>query len=270
MLLMTEWVTSKKVSLDMDTLSQRCLDFIQFLEQKLKTKVDLSTQLLSQVLVHPSFAHEKSLSSSYERFEFLGDSIVNTIITTALFEKFETESEGTLSRLKAVLISTESLASLAVAIELDRYLYVTGMLVSDSSEKNQKYNKTQGRAFEAMMGAIYLSSGFDKAKHIFDKIVALWQVQHSQNWYDKQRLLSLDVKSILQEKLHAIGLLNPCYVMIEHEKKIPQDEFVMALMIDNKEIARAKSTSKKDAEKIVAKIVLENWAENQNYFKKVE
>lgn len=254
----------------MDSLNQRCTDFINFLELNLKIKIDLSIELLSQVLIHPSFAHEKSLSSSYERLEFLGDSIVNTIVTTALFEKFETESEGVLSRLKAVLISTESLASLAVTIELNRYLYVTGMLVVENHDKNQKYNKTQGRAFEAFMGAIYLSSGFDKSKKFFEEIIALWQTKHQQDWYDKQRLLSLDVKSILQEKLHAIGMLNPSYVMVEHEKKIPQDEFVMALMIDNKEIARAKSTSKKDAEKIVAKNVLDKWAEDKNYLKKVE
>ncbi len=254
----------------MDTLNQRCLDFINFLENNLKIKLAMPVELLSQVLVHPSYAHEKSMSSDYERLEFLGDSIVNAIITATLFEKFQTESEGTLSRIKAVLISTESLGALALAIDLDKFLYVTGMLNEQQDSKNNKVNKTQGRAFEALMGAFYLSSGFDKTAQYFNKIVQSWESQQKESWYNKDRLLSMDVKSLLQEKLHSVGMMNPQYIMVEHEKKIPQDEFVMALMINDSEIARAKSTSKKEAEKLVAKKVLDNWSTIHDSLKKVE
>lgn len=255
----------------METLKQRCLDYIIFLEKALEVNLELSVELLSQVLVHPSYAHEKSLLSTYERLEFLGDSIVNAIITSTLFEKFQIESEGTLSRIKAVLVSTESLASLALAIDLDKFLYVTGTLNQDSNElKNIKLNKTQGRAFEALIGAFYLSAGFDKTTSYFNKIVACWEGQQKQSWFDKDRLMSIDVKSILQEKLHTLGLMNPQYVMVEHEKKNPQDEFIMALIVNDNEIARAKSTSKKEAEKLVAKKVLDSWSTIYDSLKKVE
>lgn len=248
----------------METLEKRCRDFVSSLENKLQIKINISHEILSHVLVHPSYAHEKSFLSGYERMEFLGDSIVNAVITSNLYQKFNDEAEGTLSRLRSVLISAETLGDLAREIHLDQYLYVTGNNLSFHQ------TKTHGRAFEAFMGALFLSFGFNQCETIFNKIILLWETNHQHLWFDKERLLSIDVKSRLQEKLHEAGLSNPHYIMVSHEKKIPQDEFVMALMVNDTELGRAKSTSKKDAEKLVAKNILDNWNSVEQIIKKVD
>lgn len=248
----------------MDRLDILCHQFIRSLEKQLHISLDIPISTLSDVLLHPSYAHENLLVTSYERLEFLGDSIANAIITKRLFEKFKDESEGTLSRLKAVLISTESFGYLAEVIELEKYLCVTGTFIK------QETSKTMGRAFEALIGALFLALGFEQTSLIFNKIVECWENQSQLSWFDKERLLAIDVKSRLQEKLHAKGLLNPQYVMVEHHKKNPKDEFVMALMVNEKELGRAQGSSKKEAEKLVAKKILDNWSSIEVMTKKAE
>jgi ribonuclease-3 len=243
-------------SLETSSLETLCQQFLSYLEAKFSFKLNIKPDAISHALVHPSYAHEKSLLTSYEKLEFLGDSIVNAIVTTSLFERFSEESEGTLSRLRAALVSTDSLSHLAQAINLEQYLCVTGLKVQEYKKNN---SKTLGRAFEALIGALFLELGFDQCRNLLLKVFDCWEELNQQSWFDKERLLSVDVKSILQEKLHARGLHNPQYIMIEHHKKNTKDEFIMALMIDQKEIARAEGNSKKEAEKLVAKKILDNW-----------
>jgi ribonuclease-3 len=241
----------------MNRLEDLCQQFLFFLEEKYQVNSKISLEVLAQVLMHPSYAHEKSLMTSYEKLEFLGDSIANAIITTSLYQIFKEESEGTLSRIRSALISNESLSHLAKIISLEKYLCTTGLSLE---EFTNSHAKTLGRAFEALMGALYLELGFAECKTFLERVIKEWENTHQMSWFDKDRLLAVDVKSLLQEKLHAYGLHNPQYVMVEHHKKNAKDEFVMALTLDQKEIARAKAHSKKEAEKLVAKKILENWS----------
>ena len=170
--------------IQVDVLCQR---FLFFLREKYQVSPKISLELISHVLVHPSYAHEKSLSTSYEKLEFLGDSIANAVITTKLCEIYPTESEGTLSRLKSALISTDSLSNLSRIIELEKYLCTTGLTPEEFSNNN---GKTLGRAFEALMGAFYQALGFDECKVFLEKIITEWEQRHQESWFNKDRHLS--------------------------------------------------------------------------------
>lgn len=122
-----------------------------------------SLDLLNQAFIHPSFTGENGLphSSSNQRLEFLGDSVVYIVTATALYEKYPYKDEGELTTKRIALIREETLAKMAEFYHLDEYLLLSkgGALTHIASQKG-----TLCDTFEALLGAIYLDKGLDGAK----------------------------------------------------------------------------------------------------------
>ena len=195
---------------------------------------------LLHAIQHKSF--NKNLNN--ERLEFLGDSILNSVIAEYLFIKFPNYQEGVLTRARALLVQGSALTKKANQIGLDKVIKLSKGMINLSDDR--KFSILEG-AFEAVIGAIFIDGGWENSKNVIYKI-----------YEDDFKNLSLDddfkdPKSILQEAMQAEGLNPPQYNTIE----IKDNKFRSTLevkKIEYSSIGKSKKTAEtKLAESILAK-----------------
>ena len=195
---------------------------------------------LLHAIQHKSF--NKNLNN--ERLEFLGDSILNSVIAEYLFIKFPNYQEGVLTRARALLVRGSALTKKANQIGLDKVIKLSKGMINLSDDR--KFSILEG-AFEAVIGAIFIDGGWENSKNVIYKI-----------YEDDFKNLSLDddfkdPKSILQEAMQAEGLNPPQYNTIE----IKDNKFRSTLevkKIEYSSIGKSKKTAEtKLAESILAK-----------------
>ncbi|CAA0087350.1 Ribonuclease 3 [Zhongshania aliphaticivorans] len=199
--------------------------------------------LLAMAITHRSFS-----AVNNERIEFLGDSLLNMIIAEALYKRFPDMREGELSRVRALLVSGKTLAELATEFDLGAFLRL------GAGEKNtggHRRNSTLADAVEALIGGIYIESGFDVCR---ERVLA---------WFDS-RLVTLnpdsshkDAKTRLQEFLQARKLPLPDYQLINTEGADHQQTFVVSCAVPLlKSAVSARGSSRRKAEQAAAEKVL--------------
>lgn len=204
-----------------------------------------NTHLLEKALTHRSFAGREN----NERLEFLGDAILNFVIAEALFIRFETCAEGELTRLRASLVKGETLAEVALEMNLgDMMHFGSGELSTGGFRRHS----TLEDAFEALLGAIYLDSDFLQVKTL---ILTWFESRLSRINIDD---IPRDYKTRLQEYLQAKSVALPFYTILEesgpdHAKVFKVRCEVSALSVSCEAIAN----SKKSAEQGAAQKVLE-------------
>lgn len=158
-----------------------------------------NTALAEQALTHRSHS-----SSHNERLEFLGDAIVNFVIAEALFQHFPDTREGELTRMRASLIRTETLAAIAREFELGEYIRLgSGEMKSGGKRRESILADT----LEALIGAIYLDGGIDACK----QCVLAWFATRLQQVSPGE--INKDPKTRLQEWLQARGRALPVYTL---------------------------------------------------------
>lgn len=204
--------------------------------------------LLKTALTHSSYANEHRCKS-YERMEFLGDSVLSIIISDYLYEQMENVNEGDLSRIRASLVCEETLARLSKKITLGEYI-----LLGNGEEKSGSRTRASilSDVFEATLAAIYLDSGMDAAKDFIFSIMRQELAEALENRTAK------DYKSRLQEavqqKDHGKTRIEYCTVSEsgpEHKKT-----FLVELIINGKKVTTGNGYSKKEAEQQAAKKAL--------------
>lgn len=168
---------------------------------------DLS--LLKQALTHCSAG-----ITNNERYEFLGDAILNFVIADALFSMFSKNSEGELSRLRATLVKGDTLAEIAVEINLGNYL-----ILGHGEYKSGGYNRASilANTLEAVFAAVFLDGGFGASQQI---ILTLYDTRLADN---KLQVNMKDPKTKLQEYLQSLKRPLPTYALLkvkgeEHEQ----------------------------------------------------
>lgn len=201
-------------------------------------------KLLIEALTHKSY--KKPYNN--ERLEFLGDAVMDLVVGEFLFFKFQKDSEGNLSKLRAALVNEKSFAHLAQKLNLGACIFM-----SAAEENNDGRNKPSilSDAFEALMGALYLEIGFEKTKHI-----ALKLLEEVYPHIDTQSLFK-DYKTKLQEITQADMAVTPEYIVIKAFGPDHKKQFEIAVKIQGEEFARAIAGSKKEAQQQCAKIALE-------------
>ncbi|EAI3906168.1 MULTISPECIES: ribonuclease III [Campylobacter] len=201
-------------------------------------------QLLIEALTHKSY--KKPYNN--ERLEFLGDAVMDLVVGEFLFFKFQKDSEGNLSKLRAALVNEKSFATLAQKLDLG-----TCIFMSIAEENNDGRNKPSilSDAFEALMGALYLEIGFEKTKNI-----ALNLLNEVYPHIDTQSLFK-DYKTRLQEITQANMAGTPEYVVMKAFGPDHKKQFEIAVKIQGIEVARSIAGSKKEAQQQCAKIALE-------------
>ncbi|MEK7580485.1 MAG: ribonuclease III, partial [Patescibacteria group bacterium] len=205
--------------------------------------------LLRESLTHRSFKNENRFIkwNHNERIEFLGDAVLELIVTEYLFKIF-LKPEGELTLLRSALVNTNSLAAVAEKINLEKFLFLgRGELVGEIKAKKV----ILADALEALIGAIYLDQGFMKAKEFINKFIII-DLQKSVTKIIKYK----DPKTLLQEIVQAELKKTPQYEIISETGPAHEKIFITAAVIDGKSIARGKGTSKQEAEIEAAKKAL--------------
>ncbi|MEE8347970.1 MAG: ribonuclease III [Acidobacteriota bacterium] len=211
-------------------------------------------QLLERALTHSSFAYEHKptvtggASEDYEALEFLGDAILSFLISDYLFQTFPSHNEGKLSKIRSFLVSTNQLASLSRELDLGVFL----KLGHGEEKTGGRYKKALlADLFESLIAAIFLDGGLEPTRRF-----VLSRFRSRLDDIREEQLDFQDRKSLLQEQLHARGLSEPDYRVIEELGPDHEKEFVVEVYIQERSLARASGGSKKEAQQKAAALAL--------------
>ena len=222
---------------------------VKELEKKLAYEFTKKTLLL-QALTHKSYANENRLGSlgHNERLEFLGDTVLDFIISDYLMKICPERPEGELSKLRAVIVSEISLARAARELDLGSFL-----LLGKGEEQTGGRDKSSllANAFEAVTAAIYLDGGLEEAYRMligrFEKeIIAMVSTSHV-----------YDYKTELQEECQSRFGSLPRYTVIGETGPDHQKVFEVTIEADGRSLGRGLGRSKKEAEQKAAGVALE-------------
>ena len=206
--------------------------------------------LFIQSLTHSSFINECSdyFEKDNEKLEFIGDSILSLLVSTNIYYRYQNASEGTLSKLRSALVNEEMLANLARFINLENFI-----LVGKGEEKILKDSDSiMSDGFEALLGAIYLDSGFEQVSKAFNFLMDKYIEVIGEEFIHEDRLLDYDAKSILQELTMQKLKVLPEYKSIVLEN----GHFQVELYIQEKKMGSTINCSKKKGQKFLAKMIL--------------
>ncbi|MGH9317634.1 MAG: ribonuclease III [Thermoanaerobaculia bacterium] len=219
------------------------------LEQALGYKFR-NVDLLARALTHKSYANERRElpSANNERLEFLGDTVLGFAVGELIYHSFPNLQEGALSKIKAHLVSAETLAAKGRALGIGRFLRMgTGEARSGGAEKLSLL----ADGFEAVVAAIYLDGGLPAAE-AFLKRVFISDVAG----IDIGDLSFQDYKTVLQETAQALGLPLPEYRIVDEYGPDHEKIFVVEVFWDGSPFAYGRGASKREAQRKAAKEAL--------------
>jgi len=201
--------------------------------------------LLERALTHSS--SKTATLASNERLEFLGDSILGAIVCDFLFRSFEEFSEGQLTKIKSVVVSSRTLGRCTRRIGIDRYL----VLGKGVATQRAVPSSILGNAFEAIVAAIYLDGGMEEARrfvmrHLEGEISRALEDRHPRNY-----------KSLLQHLVQKRHATVPSYRVLESRGPDHAKEFRICAVVDSRELPAAWGRSKRDAEQRAARCALD-------------
>lgn len=197
---------------------------------------------LKQSVVHRSYLNEHpdfGLDHN-ERLEFLGDAVLEIIVTEYLFIEFPDTPEGQLTNWRASLVNSKMLAEIANEIGLEKYLYLSKGEARDKKSKARQY--ILANAVEAVIGAIYLDQGIEKASEfVHNKIISKLNFIISNELY-------LDPKSKFQERAQEVHKLTPHYKVLKESGPDHARIFEVGLYLGDELVAKGRGTSKQEAQ----------------------
>jgi ribonuclease III len=221
------------------------------LEKKIGIKF-VNPDYLKQSVVHRSYLNEnpKFGLPHNERLEFLGDAVLEIIVTESLYRNFPHTPEGDLTNWRASLVNSKMLSLVAMEIDLEDYLHLSRGEAKDSNSKARQY--ILANAVEALIGAIYLDQGIGKATEFVDKhMLAKLKKILDQELY-------LDPKSKFQEKAQEIHKLTPHYKVMDESGPDHAKIFEVGLYMGEELVSVGKGASKQEAQIDAATIGLKN------------
>ena len=193
---------------------------------------------------------------SNERLEFLGDAILNSIITDIIYHRFEDKQEGFLTSLRAKIVSRESLNQIAIDIGLSK------MVIATKYVNRNANNNIYGNALEALFGAIYLDYGYRKCKHFVEKRL----FRYFLDW-DEILENEINYKSKLFEWCHK-NHLEPEFVLVDENVVRNKHTFRTCIMIGNNIICEAEGHSKKESQQNASRIAWQCIEEDPEFLQK--
>lgn len=223
--------------------------------KKLQTNLNYSFKnedLLNEALTHRSFLNENPQWKlrNNERLEFLGDAVLELIVTEELFNRYPDKEEGWMTSVRAALVNYVMLADIARAIGLEKFILLSRGELKDTGRAR---DVILANAFEAVIGALYLDGNYPAAKKFINEAVIgrLEEVL--------KKSLYVDAKSQLQEKVQAGLKLTPVYKVIASEGPDHKKTFTIGVYFGDKLIAQGTGPSKQDGEVDAAKKALEQF-----------
>lgn len=208
--------------------------------------------LLELALTHRSWVNEHGkIRESNERLEFLGDAILEFVVSKEIFNQFPDKEEGYLTVLRANLVNTVSLAKLAQKLEVGKLLYLSK---GEEDTGGRTNTSLLANTIEAIIGALFLDGGIEKAeKFIHEQLLITIDETLAQPLKD--------AKSRLQELVQAQGLPAPKYEVIEEEGPDHNKEFTIQVVVDGKPVAAGLGKNKSEGAQKAAEKALEVYNE---------
>lgn len=207
-------------------------------------------QLLNEALTHRSYLNEHSewKLPHNERLEFLGDAVIELVVTEELFNRYPDQEEGWMTSVRAALVNYVMLADVAREAGLDGAVLLSR---GEAKDMGRAREVILANAFESVVGAIYQDGGYISAKKFINLFVTSRLAGVIKN------SLHVDAKSLLQEKVQASLKLTPVYKVISSEGPDHKKVFVIGVYFGDKLIAQGSGQSKQDGEVDSAKKALE-------------
>ncbi len=205
-------------------------------------------KLFKKAFTHKSYANEHRGVKHNERLEFLGDAVLELVVTEYLFTVFPEEPEGKMTKLRSALVSGVSLSEISKKLKLGDYLQL-----SHGEDRNggRKKNPILANLFEAVIGAIFLDSGFTSAKefisiHVFTRLPEVIEKE-----------LHLDPKSAFQEHAQETLETTPEYRVLKESGPDHKKIFLVGVFVGKKQMGKGEGSSKQKAEAEAAKNALQ-------------
>ena len=207
---------------------------------------------LENALTHSSYSNEQKsrgiLLESNERLEFLGDAVLQSVISKYLYKNYKKYTEGTLTKMRQYLVCEKTLSKIAVEINLGDYL---NLGKGEETNGCRQRPKVLADALEAVFAAIYLDSAADPSVH---EEVLLELFSDTLSGLDDS--FEGDYKTMLQQLVEKDGASDLIYEVISEEGPEHNKRFTVVALINNNEVGRGKAKNKKDAEMQAAKVAL--------------
>lgn len=211
-------------------------------------KFDIETDnehLYEIAFTHGSYGTKHNLDYTYERLEFLGDSVLSLIVSEYLFKKYPQYEEGKLTKLRANYVCQNALIHYSHELGLPDYLKVSA---EESNLTQNEVISITADIFESFLGAIFIDQGIDFARMFISKVI----FKH----IDDDKVFFADYKSAIKEYGDAEEI-DISYKLL-HEYGVPHDKtFIIAILVDGKEMGVGRGKNKKEAEQGAAKIAME-------------
>ena len=218
--------------------------------EKITNIVFNDKKLLEQAFIHRSYINESTGSklSHNERLEFLGDAVLELIVTDYLYNKYPDRDEGELTAYRSALVNAVIIGEVAQAIGMNDYLLLSK---GEAKDAGRARSYILANTYEAYVGAVYIDQGYDVARDFIsrtlfgkiDTIVAkkLWR----------------DAKSLVQEKSQEYLNMTPVYKVISEAGPDHDKHFTIGVFFGDEQIATGKGKSKQEAEQAAARSALE-------------
>lgn len=222
---------------------------IQF--EKLLSDLGIQFQnrkLLKQAFTHASYRneHRTEIGQDNERLEFLGDAVLELLVSEYLFLKFPKMPEGELTRLRATIVCEPSLVRFATKLNFDKYIRLGR---GEEISGGRKRPALLADVFEAFVGAYYLDQGIAAVKDFLHRFVV-------SELQDVNAPLLTDYKTMLQEHVQREGLGALSYLILEERGPAHNREFVAQVTLDHKPMGEGMGRSKKEAEQHAAQMTM--------------
>lgn len=208
-------------------------------------------EFLKEALTHKSFYVENDKKSSHfnERLEYLGDAVLDLIISDILFHEYPKDEEGPLSQRRAALVSEEFLTEMALSLNLDQELKLGK---GERQLGGHKKSRLLSCVFEAILGAVYLDGGFDSAKKVIQHLFS----EKVRNLGDETNYRK-DYKTRLQEEIQKNVSQTPTYIVEVEQGPAHDKTFEITVRLGDKVLGRGEGKTKKQAEQLAAQQALE-------------
>lgn len=223
------------------------MDFTEF-----QNKIGLTfkdTSLLTQAFVHRSYINENKASglSHNERLEFLGDAVLELVITDFLYNKYTDKPEGELTAYRSALVNADTCAGIATKLGMGDYLLLSK---GESKDTGRARQYILANALEALIGAIYIDQGYDTAKDFIEKNFTplIDDIISAKSF--------IDAKSLFQEKAQEFDSVTPSYKTIKETGPDHGKKFTVGVYVGKELVAQGEGDSKQDAEQSAAREAL--------------
>lgn len=202
--------------------------------------------LLKQAFTHRSYLNENKDSGieHNERLEFLGDAVLELVSTDYLYNEYPKKPEGDLTALRSALVNSVMLASLSTDLDFNKYLLLSK---GESKDMGRARQYILANTFEAVVGAIYMDSGYDRARSFIARVLLpkTKEIEEKRLW--------IDAKSFFQEKAQEKTGVTPMYKTLKEYGPDHDKEFTVGLYLNELLVSEGKGKSKQEAEQDAAR-----------------